>query len=71
MQLKEILSLTREEKIALVQTLWDDISSDQSNSSIPEEHKILLEQTLQRIAEGKSQFLQWNEVKEKYGKGKG
>ncbi len=69
-QLKEILNLSKEEKIELVQALWDDIASDKSEHLIPKEHKKLLEQTLRRITEGESQFKEWNEIKEKYGKEK-
>jgi putative addiction module component (TIGR02574 family) len=64
-QLKEIHKLSKEEKIELVQTLWDDIASDQA-TAIPEEHKKLLEETLQKLADGNSQFSQWEEVREKY-----
>jgi len=68
-QLREIHKLSKEEKIELVQTLWDDIASDQA-AAIPEEHKKLLEETLQKLSDGNSQFSQWEEVREKYGKGK-
>ena len=69
-QLNELRKLSREEKIELVQTLRDDIATDQSANDIPEEHKELLEKTLQRLAEGSTQFNNWEEVREKYGRKK-
>ena len=70
-KIKEILSLSREEKIELVQTLWDDISTQTpSANEIPEEHKKLLERTLHRISKGETQFNKWEDVKAKYGKQK-
>jgi putative addiction module component (TIGR02574 family) len=69
-KLNEILNLSRDEKIELVQTLWDDISSKESTDEISPEHKQLLDETLQRIEEGKTQFSQWGEVRVKYGKQK-
>lgn len=60
--------LNREEKIELVQELWDDISSEPTSADISDEHKKILEETLSRIEEGKSQFSMWEDVKVKYGK---
>ncbi len=62
--------LNREEKIELVQELWDDISSAPPSTDIPEEHRKILEETLKRIDDGKSQFSIWEEVKVKYRKRK-
>ncbi len=63
-------NLNREEKIELVQELWDDISSAPVSPDISEEHKKILQETLSRIEEGKSQFSMWEDVKVKYGKKK-
>lgn len=62
--------LNREEKIELVQELWDDISSAPPSTDISDEHKKILEETLSRIEDGKSQFSMWEDVKVKYGKRK-
>ena len=69
-QLNEILKLSKEEKIDLVQTLWDDISADEESKEISLQHKKLLEETLERIEKGETQFSRWEDVKVKYGKKK-
>ena len=65
-QLDTMRNLSREEKIELVQLLWDDISADVSQNDIPEEHKRKLEQTLININEGKTSFRSWEEARAKY-----
>ena len=65
-QLSNLHNLSREEKIELVQLLWDDIASSQSSNEISEEHKKKLEQTLNNIKAGKTDFRSWEEAKAKY-----
>ena len=65
-QLSNLHNLSREEKIELVQLLWDDIASSQSSNEISEEHKKKLEQTLNNIKTGKTDFRSWEEAKAKY-----
>jgi len=65
-QLNDLHKLSREEKIELVQILWDDISAEQFKTGISEEHKRKLEQTLNNISEGKTTFKGWEEAKAKY-----
>ena len=42
------------------------LSINQNESSIPEEHKMLLEQRLKNIADGKTTFKSWDVIKQKY-----
>ena len=65
-QIDSLHNLSREEKIELVQLLWDDISADAAQNDIPEEHKIKLEETLKNITSGKTEFRSWEEARAKY-----
>lgn len=65
-QLKELLKLSRKQKIELVQTLWDDIASVESKEKIPAAHKEKLERTLKNISSGKTKFKDWEEVKRNF-----
>ncbi len=42
------------------------LTISQNDTSIPEEHKVLLEQRLKNIAEGKTTFKSWDVIKQKY-----
>ena len=68
-QLSNLHNLSREEKIELVQLLWDDIASSQSSNEISEEHKKKLEQALNNIKAGKTDFRSWEEAKATYFSG--
>ena len=65
-ELKKLLNLSRKEKIKLVQTLWDNIASEQNAVSFPAEHAEYLEKRIERITSGKTKFKNWNDVKKKY-----
>ena len=65
-QLNSILNLSKEDKIELVQLLWDNIASEKDEDSIPEWHKELLETRLLRIKQGKTKFKDWADVMKKY-----
>jgi putative addiction module component (TIGR02574 family) len=64
--IKELSRLNKNEKIILVEALWDSIASDPEQVDVPEHHKSILEERLQTldkdIANGKS----WDKIREKY-----
>jgi len=64
-QIKELLNLPKDEKIDLVQTLWDSIAEEQSNSEISDEHKKILDDRLEKINDGSMKFKSWDEIKNK------
>ncbi|HEY4785424.1 MAG TPA: addiction module protein [Bacteroidales bacterium] len=65
-QLEELRKLPKEDKIQLVQMLWDDIAKDQNFDDLPDEHKRLLEERLESIKMGKAAFKSWDDVKRKF-----
>ena len=65
-QLDTFRRLSKDEKIELVQLLWDDISADVAQTEMTEDHKRKLEETLNNIASGKTSFRTWEEARAKY-----
>lgn len=65
-QLNTIFNLSIEEKLLIVQKLWDNIASEQQKLEVPVEHKMLLMQRIKKIESGKTSFKNWEDIKNKY-----
>jgi putative addiction module component (TIGR02574 family) len=65
-QLNIIFNLSIEEKLLIVQKLWDNIASEQKKLEVPVEHKMLLMQRIKKIESGKTSFKNWEDIKNKY-----
>ena len=65
-QLADLHKLSVKEKIKVVQTLWDDIAKEQSIETISLDHKKILDERIQKIYSGHTQFKSWSEVHNKY-----
>ena len=62
--IKDILKLSVDERISLVQTIWDSIAADTEVSEISEEHKKILDKRLEAHQNNPSNVASWEEVKE-------
>lgn len=60
---EQISKLSKLQKISIMERIWSELSSDVDGFEAPEWHKRELEQTEQRLAEGKERFEDWAEVK--------
>lgn len=60
---EQISKLSKLQKISIMEKIWSDLSEDAKEFEIPEWHERELEQTEQRLAEGKERFEDWAEVK--------
>ena len=65
-EIKKLLKLDDNEKIKLVQTLWNSIAERNEDIELPKEHIHLIEQRLNLIRNGKVKFKNWNSLKKKY-----
>jgi len=65
-KLQEILNLSRDEKIELVQTLWNNITEDKTIPDVPEEHILELKKRLKKIDDGTAKFISWDDVQKKF-----
>ena len=62
-ELKEILNLSVNDRIHLVQAIWDSIGEDTLDTDIPEKYKAILDERLKAHEENPSNVLSWEEVK--------
>jgi putative addiction module component (TIGR02574 family) len=62
-EIKEILKLSVDERIHLVQTIWDSIAADTQESEISEEHKEILNERLEAHKKNPDDVVKWEEIK--------
>ncbi|MCF8380829.1 MAG: addiction module protein [Bacteroidales bacterium] len=62
-EIKNILKLSVNERIHLVQTIWDSIATDTEVTEISEEHKKVLNERLEAHKNNPNEVVSWNEVK--------
>ena len=57
--------MTIQEKLAAMESLWDDLSRSPEAIESPSWHEDVLDQRQQRIADGTAQFEDWEKAKAK------
>lgn len=63
--LDHLLKLNKNEKVSIVQLLWDSIASDNEPMSVSQEEKDLLDERKEQYDAGKLQGNSWKKVKER------
>jgi putative addiction module component (TIGR02574 family) len=66
LQINQLQKLSFNEKIELIQILWDDIAKEQDKLDIPEEHIKILEERLKIIGKGEAKYRSWESISTKY-----
>ena len=61
----QVHNLSLEDKIELVQELWDEIVDESKLDSLPLEHQKILESRIHKINTGNATFKSWSELKSK------
>jgi hypothetical protein len=61
--LEKIHRLPLHEKLLVMEAIWDDISREEQNVEVPQWHNEVLDERERLIAEGKAQFVDWEEAK--------
>ena len=61
---QEIRKLPFQEKIALLETVWAEISSLPDELKVPQWHEDLLDQREQALESGTEQILDWEDAKD-------
>ncbi|SMO92527.1 addiction module protein [Gracilimonas mengyeensis] len=64
--IKEISRLNKNEKIKLVEALWDSIASDPEDVAVPEHHKSILEERLKTLDEDTANGKPWDQIRTEY-----
>lgn len=55
--------MTLQEKLAAMESLWEDLTRTPEAVELPAWHKDILDDRRQRLAEGKSRFVDWETAK--------
>ena len=61
--LEQIHQLPLHEKLLVMEAIWDDISRHEENVEVPQWHKETLDERERLVAEGKAQFIDWEQAK--------
>ncbi len=61
----EVKRLSKPEKLRLIEALWADLSSDDSDVASPPWHQDALREAERLHAEGKAIFSDWSDAKER------
>ena len=64
----EIKGLPIEQKLRMMETLWEDLRERFERFEIPERHKKLLDERRERVRAGQAQLLDWDSVKGTIGR---
>lgn len=60
---EEIRQLSLREKLALIESLWAEISADPRQVEVPKWHKDLLDSREEALQRGDAKVLEWEEAK--------
>jgi len=60
---EQISQLPRSEKLRLLESIWCDLSTPDSDFESPSWHEAELQNTEKRLSEGLEEVLDWNEAK--------
>ncbi len=64
----DIGHLSREEKLRIMEAIWEDLSKDDEKVESPEWHREALEETDQRRQSGQEGVVDWQEAKKELRK---
>lgn len=64
----DIGHLSREEKLRIMEAIWEDLSKDQEQVESPEWHREALEETDRRRQAGREGLVDWQEAKKELRK---
>jgi len=64
----EISRLSREEKLKVMEAIWEDLSRDAEQVESPEWHREALEETERRFQSGQEGVVDWQEAKKELRK---
>lgn len=61
--LEQIHQMPLHEKLLVMEAIWQDISREEQTLEVPQWHKDILDERDRLIAEGKAQFIDWEDAK--------
>lgn len=66
--LSEIKQMSRQEKLHLLETIWQQLSVDEEQIEVPQSHKKMLEERAAMAERGEAGFLDWEQAKQQISK---
>ncbi|HNS20710.1 MAG TPA: addiction module protein [Sedimentisphaerales bacterium] len=64
----EIARLSREEKLRVMEAIWEDLSRDTAQVESPDWHREVLEETDRRLGAGQEPLVDWQDAKKRLRK---
>ena len=61
--LEQIHQMPLREKLLVMEAIWNDICREEQNLEVPQWHKDILDERERMVADGKAQFIDWEEAK--------
>ena len=68
MTAEEVKALSVDQKLRMMEAIWEDFRDRFDRMEIPQEQKDLLDERRARVREGKAQLLDWDAVKGTIGR---
>lgn len=68
-KMQEILDLSVEERILMIEKIWESID-DLNDINLPETHEQELDKRLSRYEKGDTKFVSWDDIKSELNVGK-
>ena len=59
----DISHISREDKLRMMETLWEDLSRDSGRITSPKWHKKALQETEHRLTHGQEKIIDWEDAK--------
>ncbi len=59
----EIKHLSREEKLRVMEAIWEDLSNEEEQIESPDWHKKALQETEHRLSSGQEKIVDWQDAK--------
>jgi len=66
--LSEIKQMSKQEKLHLMETIWQQLSIDEEQIEVPQSHKEMLEKRAAMAEQGEAEFLDWQQAKKQINK---
>ena len=67
MSIAEIRQLPLNEKLQIMEAIWEDLRSRAEDVSVPQWHKELLDSRHEAVEAGHEEVLEWDEIKDSLG----
>jgi putative addiction module component (TIGR02574 family) len=61
--LAELRQMPLQEKLRMMEAIWDDIAREEESLAVPDWHKAILDERERLLADGKTRYIDWEDAK--------